>query len=445
MKIFKYVILLLILGVISLTVFIATSAGTYELSKSREIELNRATVFNYLSDYRNWNTWHPELENKTAITVDSIQKGPNAGLKWEGNYYKNTGFHPNDSLSQVAMIRNEKTQSTFHLKKTETGTHITWTVTGKMGFVEKVKAFFLGGAEKILGSQYEKGLNNINHYLIKELSDYNVQSIGIVNIPEMYYIKQNVRSRIDELGNKIFQSMESMQTFVKENNLVAKGAPFTVFEDININLGYVNYAVCLPITTEIHTSEGSDIISGKTESFYAFKTVLRGDYSHSDKAWDENRTAISKYKLTENKSIKPVAIYKKSILDTNKPSEWETEILTPVFEKYVVPFSDGIKSLNVVTNLEKAYASEGATLVNDFEKNITLSILDEAWKKHLRKMDELKQSVQLAVHEQKDPLLIYKFEAFNLFKATMEAINKEVISFLMKGDLPVATEENQQA
>lgn len=106
------------------------------------------------------------------------------------------------------------------------------------------------------------------------------------------------------------------------------------------------------------------------------------------------------------------------------------------YERIVVPFTDGIKTLNVVTNLEKAYQSEGKTLITDFEKNITLAIVDEAWKKHLRKMDELKQSVQLAVHEQKDPLLIYKFEAFNLFKKTLDGINKEVMSFLFKGDLP---------
>jgi preprotein translocase subunit SecA len=106
------------------------------------------------------------------------------------------------------------------------------------------------------------------------------------------------------------------------------------------------------------------------------------------------------------------------------------------YQRIVVPFSDGIKSLNVVTDLEKAYSSEGKSLVADFEKNITLAIVDEAWKKHLRKMDELKQSVQLAVHEQKDPLLIYKFEAFNLFKKMIDDVNKEVISFLFKGDLP---------
>lgn len=106
------------------------------------------------------------------------------------------------------------------------------------------------------------------------------------------------------------------------------------------------------------------------------------------------------------------------------------------YERIVVPFTDGIKTLNVVTDLKKAYETRGKQLIADFEKNISLAIIDEAWKTHLRKMDELKQSVQLAVHEQKDPLLIYKFEAFELFKAMIEKVNKDVISFLFKGELP---------
>ncbi len=114
------------------------------------------------------------------------------------------------------------------------------------------------------------------------------------------------------------------------------------------------------------------------------------------------------------------------------------------FERIIVPFTDGIKSLNVVTDLKRAYETHGNQLVADFEKNITLAIVDEAWKKHLRKMDELKQSVQLAVHEQKDPLLIYKFEAFNLFSSMLNGVNKEVISFLFKGDLPQQSEPTIQ-
>ncbi|MGB0879827.1 MAG: preprotein translocase subunit SecA, partial [Polaribacter sp.] len=106
------------------------------------------------------------------------------------------------------------------------------------------------------------------------------------------------------------------------------------------------------------------------------------------------------------------------------------------YERIVVPFTDGVKSLQVVTNLKDAYESEGKSLITDFEKNITLAIIDENWKEHLRKMDELKHSVQNASYEQKDPLLIYKFEAFELFKKTVDEINKEVLSFLFKGELP---------
>jgi len=106
------------------------------------------------------------------------------------------------------------------------------------------------------------------------------------------------------------------------------------------------------------------------------------------------------------------------------------------YERIVVPFTDGTKELKVVTNLKEAYESEGKGLVTDFEKNITLAIIDDTWKDHLRQMDELKQSVQNATYEQKDPLLIYKFESFELFNGMLDKVNKEVLSFLFKGELP---------
>ena len=106
------------------------------------------------------------------------------------------------------------------------------------------------------------------------------------------------------------------------------------------------------------------------------------------------------------------------------------------FKRIVVPFTDGKKVINIVTDLKKSYESNGENLINDFEKNISLAIIDEKWKNHLRKMDDLKQSVQLAVHEQKDPLLIYKFEAYELFKSMIHILNKELLSFLFKSNLP---------
>jgi preprotein translocase subunit SecA len=106
------------------------------------------------------------------------------------------------------------------------------------------------------------------------------------------------------------------------------------------------------------------------------------------------------------------------------------------YERIVVPFTDGAKTIQVVTNLKDAYESEGKVLISDFEKNVSLAIIDDTWKEHLRKMDDLKTSVQNAQYEQKDPLLIYKFESFELFKKMLGNVNKEVLSFLLKGELP---------
>jgi len=108
-----------------------------------------------------------------------------------------------------------------------------------------------------------------------------------------------------------------------------------------------------------------------------------------------------------------------------------------VYENIVVPITDGIKTYNILTNLEKSYQSEGDALVRTYEKTISLYIIDEAWKENLRELDDLKQAVQSATYEQKDPLLIYKLESFEIFKDMLDRINKEVVGILMKGHIPV--------
>jgi preprotein translocase subunit SecA len=107
-----------------------------------------------------------------------------------------------------------------------------------------------------------------------------------------------------------------------------------------------------------------------------------------------------------------------------------------MYNNIVVPISDGKKVFQIVCNLEKAYKNKGKELVKSYQKQIVLRTIDEAWKEELREMDDLKQSVQNASYEQKDPLLIYKFESFNLFKQMVAKVNKDVVSTLMKGYIP---------
>lgn len=113
------------------------------------------------------------------------------------------------------------------------------------------------------------------------------------------------------------------------------------------------------------------------------------------------------------------------------------------FENILFPFTDKIKTLHVVANLKKSYETHGKEVLLTLEKMTVLAMIDDAWKEHLRELDDLKQSVHNAVYEQKDPLVIYKIESFNLFKQMIENTNKEIVSFLIKAHLPVE-EETQQ-
>jgi len=119
-------------------------------------------------------------------------------------------------------------------------------------------------------------------------------------------------------------------------------------------------------------------------------------------------------------------------------------VITTVFqdkgeqvENIVVPFQMGSKGMQVGVNLRKAYESECREIVTEFEKVIMLMLIDEAWKNHLRDMDELKQSVQNAVYEQKDPLVVYKMESFNLFERMLSELNSEAVGMLFQGTIPV--------
>ncbi len=115
------------------------------------------------------------------------------------------------------------------------------------------------------------------------------------------------------------------------------------------------------------------------------------------------------------------------------------------YENIAIPVTDGLKTMQAVANLKKAYEDKGKEVVLSIEKGIVLGMIDNAWKEHLREMDDLKQSVQNAAYEQKDPLLIYKFESFELFKSMVQRTNKEITSFLIKADVPIQVDNVKEA
>ena len=113
-------------------------------------------------------------------------------------------------------------------------------------------------------------------------------------------------------------------------------------------------------------------------------------------------------------------------------------------ENIIIPFTDGRRLIHARAHLETIMQSGGTQIIREFEKSMTLALIDEAWKDHLRQMDDLRQSVNAAVYEQKDPLLIYKFEGFEIFKEMMAEVNRDIISFLFRGNIPVDNPDQVQ-
>lgn len=145
-------------------------------------------------------------------------------------------------------------------------------------------------------------------------------------------------------------------------------------------------------------------------------------------------------------------VYEKAMEDyafkVKHTAEKAHEVIKSIYEKednefstIQVPFTDGTRSILVVSDLEKAYKSKSKSLVRDFEKRVILNIIDDSWKEHLRDMDDLKKSVRTASYEQKQPIVIYKEESFHLFRKMIDLVNQESISFLYKGELPKSNPE----
>ena len=218
----------------------------------------------------------------------------------------------------------------------------------------------------------------------------------------------------------------------KQRNVVYKKRNHALFGDrLALDLDNAFYSV----------AEGMVNAYRDVEDFAGFKVAVILNFGVDTGITEEEFLKDSVQQLVEKLYMEGTLNYERKMTEVQKDA-------VPVFknillnqgrhiENVVVPFTDGKKVINVLANLQKTLDTQGRELMNAVERQITLSIIDDAWKDHLRSMDDLKQSVQTAYLEQKDPLVIYKMEAFELFREMDSNMNKEIVSFLCHCAIPV--------
>ncbi|WP_336516966.1 preprotein translocase subunit SecA [Pollutibacter soli] len=270
---------------------------------------------------------------------------------------------------------------------------------------------------------------------------------------------ERIASLMDRMGYKegeviqhsmITKSIERAQKKVEENNFGIRKR-LLEYDDVMNKQRNVVY------TKRQHALFGDRLALDLDNAFYSVaESLIQGFRGMNDYEGFRMATIVNfgidtsinqdEFEKAHVKDIAPKLYHEAIAHYTRKKEELKKQAL-PVFqnirqtqgthiENVVVPFTDGKKGINVLSHLDKTITGGGEELVNSLEKTITLAIIDDAWKEHLRGMDDLKQSVQTAVYEQKDPLVIYKTTAFELFSTMDGEVNKDIVSFLCHAGLP---------
>nr|MBS9768357.1 SEC-C domain-containing protein [Flavobacteriaceae bacterium] len=209
-------------------------------------------------------------------------------------------------------------------------------------------------------------------------------------------------------------------------------------ERLQVDVANTMYDVCADIVEKYYNTDNYEGFRLEVLSDLAIESpISESDYKGmkvnvlSDKLYEAVREAYER-------KVDAIKAQAQPVINHVYENKKET------YQNIAVPITDGQKIYNVITNLEKAYENKGEELMRSYEKSVVLAHIDEAWKTHLRDLDDLKQSVQNASYEQKDPLVIYKFESFNLFKTMMNKVNTDIINTLMKGQIYLDTPDEVQ-
>jgi len=339
MRILKYLFLLMVLLFIGVTVYIATLKGDFKVKQTAIIHSPRGVVFDYVNDYKNWETFGSWMTKEHGITFVYPAKTMGAGAQFNWDNGSDNGslktyfVKENNSIQQKGYFNGTTAEMHWKLNDTVGGTKITVEARGKMDLLTKISTFFSGGFGSVANDALEKSLRNLDKTLAYEMKTYNIKVNGIVQRNSGFCLKQTVTCRIKSLPRNIKIMMPKMLHFFKKNNLSMSGKPFILYERYDRANDIVTFSVCAPTAEQIFITSGGEITSGEIVPFTCLKTTLTGDYSHLKEAWTKAENYIRDNGYTPNFAGKYAEVYIKTIDDVKQPSKWITEIHIPVFPK----------------------------------------------------------------------------------------------------------------
>lgn len=280
------------------------------------------------------------------------------------------------------------------------------------------------------------------------------------------FATEKIAGLMDRMGFKegdvleagmLSKSVERAQKKVEENNFGIRKR-LLEYDDVMNSQRNVVYTrrrhalmgerIGLDVMNTLYDASGTIAEQNEDGDYESFKMDLFRTFALDSPVTQEEFKGMKVEKLTDSVFNGVLELFKRHMdrmaQTANPVIKQVYENQGAMYENILIPITDGKKMYNISCNLKEAYETESKAIAKSFQKSIILHMIDESWKEHLREMDDLRHSVQNASYENKDPLLIYKLEAYNLFKSMVENMNRKTVSILMRGQIPVREESEEQ-
>lgn len=338
MKAFKYILFLLLIGIIGLAIYIVVQPNEFEVTRTRTIKAPSAVIYSNIIDFKNWEAWSSwaESDPDMKITLAEQTKGIKASYSWEDKdgigTMKNVKAEEYHSITQEMQFADfPKSDVNWSLKPNSDGlTDVTWTITGKdLPFGFKAFAVLTGGMEKQIGPHYERSLEKLDSIINSDMKKYTIKINGISQHSGGYYLYNTTSCKISELEAKMSKMLPKVSGYVIENKIAMAGAPFVNYHKWDEENNAVMFSCCVPTTEKVITTD-SDILTGQLKPFKAIKTTLNGNYNNLKEAWEATMKYIPENGFEFSETGPMLETYLTGPIQTPNPANWVTEIYIAV-------------------------------------------------------------------------------------------------------------------
>lgn len=341
MKIFKYLLFLLLIIFIAGSIYVATKDGDFEVESSRLINAPAPLLFREVADPANWKTWNAWREVEGInMEVTGEATGEGAGIIWQADEIKDgriqtTAVIPYNTieqdLSMQTIIGEAEGRVRWTFEPEGDQTRVTWRLEGDQSFKDKL-AFTVQDDDlaDVFQPIFEQSLENLEQNVTRKMEEYSINVEGVTEHGGGYYMYTTTAARMSEVNSKAAKMIEQVRIYMEQNNISISGQPLIIYNQRDDRNGTTIFSTGVPTPSQVITPSGSEILNGYLEPQKVVKTTLKGHHKNASEAWESTYRYIEENGLLVNPQGQPFEIFITDITQVDNPALWITEIYIPV-------------------------------------------------------------------------------------------------------------------